>query len=272
MRIAVSNIAWPAEEDDEVDRVLADAGVDAIEIAPTRIWPEPATVSEQDARAEAARRQDAGLETVSFQSLLFARPHLGLFDGAGSRAELLDYLRAISRLAGWMGARRMVFGSPKNRIVPAGMQPAEAFGIAVEFFRAAGLAAAEEGTMLCIEPNPPAYACNFVTTAADGIALVEAVGSDGFGLHLDAAGLVLAGDDPAEAARAAGPLVQHVHASAPQLGELETEVVDHAGFAAALEDVGYQGLVSIEMRAGARGENAARVAAALELARDAYGA
>lgn len=271
MRLAVSNIAWHPAEDDAVLDVLREQGVDAIEIAPTRLWADPASVSESEAREASARFADAGLSTVSFQSLLFARPDLTVFDDEGRRAELVDYLRLIAGLAGAMGAGRLVFGSPKSRTVPDAMPPEEAFDIGVEFFRAAGHAAAEEGTMLCIEPNPPAYACNYITTAAEGIALVEAVASPGFGLHLDAAGLVLAGDDPAAAARSAGRLVKHVHASAPQLGELENDVVDHDGFARALAEIGYGGIVSIEMRAGAEGTNVDRVTRAVELARSAYG-
>lgn len=66
--------------------------------------------------------------------------------------------------------------------------------------------------------------------------------------------------------------MQHVHASAPQLRVLESEHVDHDRFAGALEGANYRGVVSIEMRSGAAGENMSRVASALKLARSAYGA
>lgn len=272
MRLAVSNIAWLPEEDDEVHRLLVQRGVDAIEIAPTRLWPDPADVPAAEAQTVAAGFRDQGLDPYSFQSLLFARPDLVLFGDEGVRDALVDYLGRVTGLAAAMGVQRQVFGSPKSRAVPKDMSDEEAFDIAVRFFRLVGDTAAANGTMVCIEPNPPAYACNFVTTADEGAALVQAVGSQGFGLHLDAAGLVLAGQDPAEAAESFGPLVRHVHASAPQLGVLEREQVDHDRFASALEKVDYQGVVSVEMRSGAAGENVARVDAALELARAAYGA
>ena len=38
-RLAVSNIAWPAEDDPAAYGILRDAGVRGLEIAPTRIWP-----------------------------------------------------------------------------------------------------------------------------------------------------------------------------------------------------------------------------------------
>lgn len=199
MRLAVSNIAWLPEEDDQVHRLLVDRGVDAIEIAPTRLWQDPASVPDERARAAASGFRDQGLEPYSFQSLLFARPDLALFGEEVLRDELVAYLGRVTHLASVMGVKRLVFGSPKSRTVPQGMSSEEAFDIAVGFFRSVGNAAADGGTMVCIEPNPPVYGCNFVTTADEGAVLVEAVGSDGFGLHLDAAGLVLAGQNPATA-------------------------------------------------------------------------
>lgn len=271
MRLAVSNIAWHADEDTEVARSLVADGVDAIEIAPTRYWREPADATKDEARAVAAYLADTGLETVSFQSLLFARPDLTVFGGTEQRADAVAYLIRIATLAAAMGAGRMVFGSPRSRVVPEGMSGSEAFDIATGFFAELGAAAADLGTMFCIEPNPAVYGCNFVVTAAQGAALVEAVSSPGFGLHLDVAGLTLAGDDPAGAVRAFAGSVRHVHASAPQLGVLEEEVVDHSAFGDALREARYDGFLSIEMRAGEPGTNRARAAAAVALARRAYG-
>ena len=39
MKLAVSNIAWPAELDAAVLAFLAANGIGAIEVAPTRVWP-----------------------------------------------------------------------------------------------------------------------------------------------------------------------------------------------------------------------------------------
>ena len=39
MRLAVSNIAWPAEHDSAAYALLREAGVTGLEVAPTRFWP-----------------------------------------------------------------------------------------------------------------------------------------------------------------------------------------------------------------------------------------
>lgn len=270
MRLSVSNIAWLPEEDEDVFGGLLSEGIDALEIAPTRFWSDP-TLADLGAAARLARRHARlGLEILSFQSLLFARPELRLFGSAADRAQMLDYLVRIADLAHAMEVRRMVLGSPKNRFVPESMSTSESMDIAVEFFGVLGAECADRGSVLCIEPNPTDYGCNFVTTSSDGIALVDAVASEGFGLHLDVAGLVMAGEDPAVAVHAADTRVRHVHASAPWLAELEDRTVDHRTFGAALTATGYAGVVAIEMRAGEAGSNRNRVLDAVRLARGAY--
>ena len=42
MRLSVSNIAWDVEEDDAVAEVLRDLGVDQVDLAPGKYFPDPA--------------------------------------------------------------------------------------------------------------------------------------------------------------------------------------------------------------------------------------
>lgn len=270
MRLAVSNIAWPADEEADVAAGLREAKIDAVELAPTKIFTDPLATSAGERADYLAFWADHGIDVVAFQSMLFGRLDLTLFDDPSVTASTVDYLSRFIELAGQLGAGVLVFGSPKNRRVPEGMTPDEATAIAVEVFGKLGDVASDNGTLFCIEPNPVAYDCNFVTDAASGLELVRAVDRPGFGLHLDAAGMTLAGDDIGASIRAAGPLLRHFHASAPYLGALETEAVDHAAAAAALRDIDYSGIVSIEMRPGEPGEGTDRAVAAVELARTFY--
>jgi sugar phosphate isomerase/epimerase len=204
---------------------------------------------------------------VALQSLLYGHPALQLFDPA-TRGALAARLRGILALAADLGAGPLVLGSPRNRTRGA-RSSAEAFDVAVPFFRALGADAERLGVCLCIEPNPPQYGCDFVTTSAEGIALVREVGSPGFRLHLDTAGMVLAGERPDEAIRAALPWLAHVHLSAPDLGAVGPAAgIDYSAVVRALRAGRYRGLVSIEMRASGDGaERVRRVGDALRFAR-----
>lgn len=266
-RIAVSNIAWDPDRDAEVARLLVGAGVQGIEIAPTMIWDDPTGVSPSEARRVAGEWAARGLPVVAFQALLYGRPELGLFRSGAVRGAMRDHLVRIIDLAEAVGAGRLVFGSPGNRRRD-GIPEADALGIATDFFRDLGEQASGRGAVLCLEPNPVDYGCDFVTTAAEGRALVRAVDHPGFRLHLDTGGMTLAGDDAEEDVRASAPWLGHFHVSEPRLAPIEEGPVQHAAFAAALEASGYGGWRSVEMR---NPGDLDRLRASVELAVRRYG-
>ncbi|WP_181243286.1 sugar phosphate isomerase/epimerase family protein [Glaciihabitans tibetensis] len=266
----MSNIAWSPEEETEVADLLRELDVHQVEIAPTKVFPDPTEVSGAALDGYIDFWRDRNVSIVAFQSMLFGRPDLQVFDSGDLRRETFQRLASFVNLAGRMGVRALVFGSPKNRVVPGSMSSHQAMDIAVPFFRDLGRVAEDAGTIFCIEPNPAVYGCNFVNTAAEGFALVSMVDTPGFRLHLDAAGMTLAGDNLTDAISSSASMLTHFHVSAPQLGELEEQVVDHSLAAAALTDTGYTGTLSIEMRSGAPGEASRRVRDAVALARRHY--
>jgi D-psicose/D-tagatose/L-ribulose 3-epimerase len=271
VRLAVSNIAWHPEEEEQVANLLEALNVRHVEVAPTKIFADPLNVSKQEHSSYRRFWADHDIDVVAFQSMLFGRPELQVFGDRALRTETARVLGRFIELAGTLGVECLVFGSPRNRVVPPGMSGAEAQDIAVDFFAGLALVAAQNSTVFCIEPNPTAYDCNFVTTAAAGLELVRAVDHPGFGLHLDAAGMTLADDSLGDSIRAAGNTLQHFHASGPFLGPLETDFVAHAEAAEALRDTNYAGYISIEMRPGAVGAAAQQVRSAVELATALYG-
>jgi sugar phosphate isomerase/epimerase len=173
---------------------------------------------------------------------------LTIFDHAQKRKETLDYLSGMIRLAAKLGAKVLVFGSPKNRRV-GNLSEVEIERIAVPFFRALGQVAMENEVTFCIEPNPTVYDCDFITTSRQGLELVLKVNSQGFGLHLDAAALTLSQEPIESAIEAAFGWLQHFHISEPQLAQIGTGRVDHGAFATTLARLHYKSWVSIEMRA-----------------------
>lgn len=247
MKIAVSNIAWPVEADEAVAGALAALGVTGIEVAPTKAWPNPLDAT--DAAIDEYRRfwEARDIAVVAAQALLFGRPELTLFDDAATRERTFTYLSGIVRVCARLGAKALVFGSPKNRRI-GNRAVADVLPEAVEFFGRLADVAASHGTCVVLEANPPEYGADFVTDAAQAADLVRSVNHPGFRLHLDSACMTMAGDNPDEVIPAAAPLLAHFHASEPRLAPLGTGGVDHARFAAQLRAGNYAGWVSIEMK------------------------
>lgn len=270
MNLAVSSIAWTQEEEPEVAKKLQSLGVKFVELAPTKLWDDPtkATIEEIEKVVEWWKGYD--ITVVAFQSMLFSRPDLKLFHDEANRNECLEYLKAFTALAGKMGVKKMVFGSPKNR-QRGDMSYEQAFVIATDFFTEIGKTAAENGVVFCLEPNAPQYNCDFVTNAREGAELVKAVNHPGFGLHLDTACMALAGDDLAQSIHNYSDLLEHFHISSPMLEVVERrDDVAHVEAAAALRAINYDKIVSIEMRPGQNGENVDRVEAAVKFASSIY--
>lgn len=270
MNLAVSSIAWTNEEEQQIAEKLRDLGVKYVELAPTKIWNDPTKVTSQEIKERVQWWAQYGISVVAFQSMLFARPDLKIFESEENRKECFEYMSKFLKLAGIMGAQKLVFGSPKNR-QRGNVALEEARLIVVQFFSELSTVATENGVTLCLEPNAPQYNCDFITNAEEGAELVRTVNSPGFKLHLDTACMALAGDDIAHAITLSKDILEHFHISSPMLEQVEDRSdVNHRAAAHALQAIGYDKFVSIEMRPGDSGENVARVERAVKFAQGVY--
>ena len=258
MILTVSNIAWASADDEAAEALLNELGVRSLELAPTRQWPDLAKVPEADARAAAAQLHARGFGIAAFQAVLFGQPALEVFGPDGGRA-CRDYLKAVCRLAGWMGAGAVVLGAPKNRL-RGSLSPAEAASLATDFFREIGDAAASANTKLCLEPNPAGYGADFLQTAAEATEMVRAADSPGIALNFDMGEQAMHQADAAANVRTFAPWIGHFHVSEPMLEPFDATRACHAGAAAALRAAGYTGAVSMEMKTPAGGLPVVRAA------------
>ncbi|HXT16741.1 MAG TPA: sugar phosphate isomerase/epimerase family protein [Gemmatimonadaceae bacterium] len=266
--LAVSNIAWTPEEDEAMAAMLRDEGVTAIELAPTAWRSEPYDASHADVLALRDTWKNRGLSVVSLQSLLFGRPDLQLFGDDSVRRALAEYMRRAMDFARTLGARTLVFGSPKNR--RRGDLPlANALEIAADFFRDLGPYAANADVTICIEANPADYGGDFILTTDEAVELARSVDHPNIRVNGDLGGMMLAGDDIARTIASSAPWLAHFHASEPALAEL-SNAATHELAGTALEQAGYTGWVSIEMRRAASGSNVDAVRRAIRVASRSY--
>jgi D-psicose/D-tagatose/L-ribulose 3-epimerase len=236
MRIAISNIAWPIEREEEIADLLGQYGIAGVEVAPTKMWPRLAEATPRQIQSYRETWNKRGIEIPALQSLLFGRPDLTLFES----------LQKVIAIAAGFGAKILVFGSPKNRLVGALEKPLAA-AVARDFFMRLGDLALAAGVRIGIEANPTSYGADFLTSAAESIRLIEELNHPGVCLHL-CSGMALAGDNPEEWIRAGAPRLGHFHLSAPFLNHIDHPAIDHPAIAAALRTVAYRGWVSIEMK------------------------
>ncbi len=255
MKLAVSNIAWAVQDRDAAYALLRAHAIDGLEIAPGLFLDGAADVfaptPAECARAMAPLRA-AGLRLVSMQALLFGVQGAALFGDTAARAAFMAGMHRAIALAGALGIPHMVFGSPRQRVIPGGMTSAVADAIAQDVFDRLGDAAQAAGTRLGVEFNPVAYGTNFLNTAAAAADFAARLNHPGVGLVLDVGAMQMNGDFGSVAAFCAvhAPLISHVHLSAPALAPAPDTAQTAMTVFAALQQTAYQGWYSVEMKAG----------------------
>lgn len=270
MRLSISNLAWEPDQDEAVVELLQQHGVDAIDVAPSKILPD--LHSATDAAIDVVRGwwADRGITIVGMQSLLFGTQGLNIFGAADVQAAMLQHLGTVCRVGARLQAPRLVFGSPRNRDRGT-LADERVRDNAVNFFRRLGDVAAGHGVLVCLEPNPQRYGANFMTTSAETAQVVRAVGHPCIRMQFDTGSLAVNEEDPDTVLKTCADLIGHVHASEPDLVPLGDGSTDHGAMRAALERHLPDHVVTIEMLTPKDEPAPAAVARALVAARNAYG-
>lgn len=248
MRLAISNIAWDAAEDEPVAALLQRYGIDAIDVAPGKYFPANGPTSPADAERLRGWWRARGIEITGMQALLFGTTGLNVFAAPATQAAMLAHLSHVCALASGLGATRLVFGSPRNRD-RTGLGDDEADATAVAFFRRLGDIALAQGVVICLEPNPERYGCNFMTTTEAAADIVYRVAHAAIRLQLDTGVLAISGEAAGTTIERHRAIIGHVHASEPGLVTLGDDSAPHHEVARALRTHLPGHVVSIEMLA-----------------------
>lgn len=241
MLLSISNIGWKEAQDQAVYAMMLACGFSGLEIAPTRIFPQKPYENLSSARNWAEElKAEYGFVIPSMQSIWFGKQEK-IFGSETERRELLAYTKKAIDFASAIGCGNLVFGCPRNRVMPEGADET----IAVDFFKELGEYAAEKGTVIGMEANPPIYNTNYVNDTLAAVDLIRRVDSRGFKLNLDIGTMIHNGEAVADL-QGCAELINHVHISEPGLKPIERRQL-HKDLADLLRENGYRGFVSIEM-------------------------
>jgi sugar phosphate isomerase/epimerase len=247
-RLAISNIAWPADEFDEHLALLEQLGVGGLELATSLIWPEPTAATSRQRTELRERLASHNLAVVGLHSLLRTRPEAALFETANQRRVLIDHLKLMADLCADLGGQVMVFGSPRCRR-RGRMTYTDALSVAAEACREVAEHAGERSVILCIEPLGPSES-DFITCSEEGMDLVRLTGHPAFRLHLDAKAMKEAGENYHAAIGRNIADLCHFHVNDPGLTPPGSTGMDHEPIGRALRASGYSSCISIEMLSG----------------------
>ena len=216
------------------------AGFDYVELSTSEI----ARLSDADFDQAATRIRQLGMPVPATN--LFLPATLKVTGPAIDRDQQMAYVRtAFSRLER-LGTTIVVFGSGGARLVPDGFAKDQAFQQLVEFGRRVAPEARAHGITIAVEPLRPEET-NIINSAAEGLALVNAIDDPNFQLMVDFYHLASVKEDPAIIVRARDH-IRHLHMANPEgrVFPLAASEYDYAPFFAALRSIGYDKRISVE--------------------------
>lgn len=241
MKLSISNIAWSKDKDEEMYEYLSKFEFSGIEIAPTRIFEEnPYSHIEEAKHWKEELENKYNLEISSMQSIWFGKQ--GNIFNEEEAKEFIDYTKKAIDFASGIKCNNLVFGCPKNRIIPEGKSEDDVIG----FFKTLGDYAKEKQTVVALEPNPTIYGTNFINYTNQAFEFVKKVDSDGLKVNVDF-GTIIENKEELDTIFSNINLVNHIHISEPNL-ETVKEREEHKGLADNLRKLDYDKYISIEMK------------------------
>ncbi len=235
---------WPMER---AFAFASECGYTGVEIAPFTIDTDARNITGAQVTAMRACAEENGLDVIGLHWLLAKTEGFYLTTAdAEVRQATADYVKTLARLCRQLGGSVMVFGSPQQRNLLPGVSHEEATKYAVDVLQDAMPVLEENEVTLAIEPLGPAEG-DFLTTAAEGAALIEKVGSPYCRLHLDVKAMASEEQPIADVIRANADLLAHFHANDPNLQGPGFGDVDFVPIFEALGEIDYRGWVSVEV-------------------------
>lgn len=241
MKLSISNIGWTDNDNLAIYQLMKKNGYSGLEIAPTRIFPvTPYENLDKASQWSKELYENYGFSVPSIQSIWYGRQEK-IFGTDEERQELLEYTKKAIDFAHAIGCRNLVFGCPRNRVLPEGVDEK----LAVSFFRELGEYAVSKNTVIGMEANPPIYNTNYINDTLSALKLIKEVNSDGFKLNLDV-GTMIYNHEPASQLIGNVKYINHVHISEPNLKPIEKRKL-HQELKQLLVSENYKGFISIEM-------------------------
>jgi hypothetical protein len=227
--LSVSNMAWKHQDTKDVLSILRKFRIGRVEVAPTIVagdWDTPF---------------EYPYPISSFQSILY-NTGICIYEDPDA---FVSHYRKVAKLCSTHGVHSVVFGSPNQRHVSAGVD-------IVPYFKTIADISREYSVSFCIEPNSKKYGCTWLTTVSEVVDFLKKVGDpDVIKLNLDTGNYIMENDTfvfDAESVKYIGNVqVSNEHLE-PICSMTSRNKATTARVLKNIASVGYTGYISLEMK------------------------
>ena len=247
MNFAICNEIFQGWKIEDAIQFAAKAGYEGIEIAPFTIAKYVTEISGQQRQKirEAAANADITITGIHWVLAQTEGLYLNHNDPA-VRERSSQYFCELVEFCADIGGNIIVVGSPKQRNVPEGATPQQAWDWAKQTLTKAVSRALHRGVTICLEPLSP-QETNFINTAEEAVRFVKQFRTPSLKVILDVKAMSSENKPIPEIIRDSWPHFAYFHANDKNLKGPGFGDVDFKPIAAALYDVGYHGFVSVEV-------------------------
>ncbi len=247
MKFGICNEIFQGWSLEDTFRYAKKAGYDAVEIAPFTITKHVTdlTAADRTRIRDTAARVGIGISglhwvLVQTEGMYLTHPE------AAVRAKTARYLVDLVDCCADLGGTRIIVGSPKQRNIMDGVTPEQAWQWATSVFRDAVKRAEERGVVLCFEPLAPVET-NFINTAEEGRRFAAQFASPAMSIILDVKAMSSEAKPVPQIIRESAGQFAYFHANDTNLKGPGFGDVDFVPIVAALREVKYHGMVSVEV-------------------------
>jgi sugar phosphate isomerase/epimerase len=217
--ILISSIAWDPELDLDVVKILTRNNIQKIDLVPAKYFPDRLNVTKEDILKVKDYWAEHNLSILGFQSLFFKEEPMNLFGPKEEQDKMLRLLERLAFIGEVLKAPYFVFGSPRNRD-RSKLTDSDTVSIAMDFFYKLGELSKSHGTIFCLEPNPPVYGANFLTTTKETGEFVRALNHPNIKLQVDTGAMEINQEDPLAILKEYHKEAGHIHLSTDQIRPL----------------------------------------------------
>lgn len=217
--IIFSNLAWNSLENQQIIEIFKNNNIKNVELALTKFfnWNE---ITEEKLKEIKNTFNKNQIRIYSLQSITFGLDY-NLFSDTSDL--LLAHLRNVIQYAKILGAKRIVFGSPKNRSYNENNYDEQK---AMNFFTELNETAKEKNIIFCIEPNAKIYNCNFLWNTTQTYEFVKKLNCSHIKMMADIGCMILENDDIYNIYKYK-KYIEHIHISEPYLKPLTNDYIEH---------------------------------------------
>lgn len=247
IRFGICNEIFKDWKLEEIFNYAAKVGYDAVEIAPFTIAKHVTDISAEQRAEIKAMAARAGIAISGIHWVLVRTEGMHLTDASAEvRRRTSKYFGELVKFCADIGGKTIVVGSPKQRNIQEGVSQQEAWDFATEVFREPVMIAEQRGVTICFEPLAPSET-NFINTAECAIKFVKQLNTPHFKIILDVKAMCSEQKPIPQIIKESWPDFAYFHANDKNLKGPGFGEVDFAPIAAALREVGYNGVVSVEV-------------------------